>query len=682
MRSAAVVCAFGPPATTRLAVQRARKLVGGDGQVVVIAGNRAGTRAVASVAPSRGVQVSDGVGTAALRAALEAVTDGPVLVLHDDVLLPPPALRALSAEHAAGSGPVVPWTNDPGSDHYLGALPPVRAGVSALQRHVATRPGAAWANQIRPVCLYGTAVELLALLDENPIAPGMLLQRPLDPLRVAAGAIASHDAACTEQLVEPRGPEGRPLLVATMIVRDEEAMLADCLRSLAPLVDRVEICDTGSVDGTVEVARAAGAHVIQREWRDDFAWARNEVLEQARDAWFVLQIDADERVVCDDPVRLRRRLATGLDDHRTFQLRITNLRQTGEAASAFTAARLFSPAGARYRGRLHETPEYPDEQTAAAQWPVLRHLELSHLGYTEQMMVDRDKMSRNVAISKAEYEAAPTAQTALNYARSLFGSDLPLERRLYAEALESRDQLSLPGQAMILSALSEIALQLGDTQESLDRAAEALELVPSDDRAMTAYGHAAEALGRPELVLEMSERRRGSSSLPQHLEASQLHASASSREITALAAVGRVDEAVELAAQVLRDGTYGFDAWEPLALGVIAFDSPDRLGERLVPLLLADPEGGAFGVLARSIPPRLSAQLCLSYLQAGGPNVLGLRVGMLAALVSNRHDVVDALVVYRAMADGEVAAQLAGAASQAGRPDVAATLLSPVPVGA
>ena len=57
--------------------------------------------------------------------------------------------------------------------------------------------------------------------------------------------------------------------------------------------------DTGSEDNTRLIAEGYGARVLEVPWRDDFAAARNAVLEQARGDW-ILVLDADERL---DPVR-------------------------------------------------------------------------------------------------------------------------------------------------------------------------------------------------------------------------------------------------------------------------------------------------------------------------------------------------------------------------------------------
>jgi glycosyltransferase involved in cell wall biosynthesis len=90
------------------------------------------------------------------------------------------------------------------------------------------------------------------------------------------------------------------LLTAALIVRDEAAVLAACLRSLDGIVDETVVVDTGSVDDSMAIARAAGARVVEQAWADDFSAARNRALDEARGEW-ILYIDADERLAAADP---------------------------------------------------------------------------------------------------------------------------------------------------------------------------------------------------------------------------------------------------------------------------------------------------------------------------------------------------------------------------------------------
>ena len=86
-----------------------------------------------------------------------------------------------------------------------------------------------------------------------------------------------------------------PTIALSMIVRDEESTLPACLESVKDLVDEIVIADTGSKDGTQEVARRFGARCVSIPWEDHFARARNRALEGIRCDW-VLSMDADEHL--------------------------------------------------------------------------------------------------------------------------------------------------------------------------------------------------------------------------------------------------------------------------------------------------------------------------------------------------------------------------------------------------
>ena len=85
------------------------------------------------------------------------------------------------------------------------------------------------------------------------------------------------------------------MLSLSMIVRNEEERLAACLDSVKGLVDEMVVVDTGSTDGTVAIAQAAGARVEQITWPGDFAPARNSAMKFLQGDW-VLVLDADEQL--------------------------------------------------------------------------------------------------------------------------------------------------------------------------------------------------------------------------------------------------------------------------------------------------------------------------------------------------------------------------------------------------
>ena len=60
-----------------------------------------------------------------------------------------------------------------------------------------------------------------------------------------------------------------------MIVKNEEALLAECLDSLKAAMDEINIVDTGSTDRTKEIAASYTDRVFDFPWTGSFSDARN-----------------------------------------------------------------------------------------------------------------------------------------------------------------------------------------------------------------------------------------------------------------------------------------------------------------------------------------------------------------------------------------------------------------------
>jgi len=85
-------------------------------------------------------------------------------------------------------------------------------------------------------------------------------------------------------------------VAAVVLTYNEERNLPDCLASLAGLVREIFVVDSGSTDGTLEIARAAGATVLQHPF-EHYGAQRNWAIEHlAITAPWTLHIDADERI--------------------------------------------------------------------------------------------------------------------------------------------------------------------------------------------------------------------------------------------------------------------------------------------------------------------------------------------------------------------------------------------------
>lgn len=172
----------------------------------------------------------------------------------------------------------------------------------------------------------------------------------------------------------------RPSLAAALIVRNEALCLKRCLDSVAPWVDSMVVVDTGSTDGTPDVARAAGADVADFEWIDDFAAARNRSLELA-DADWTLVVDADEWIVSGGD-RLRDWCTTA---PRIGVIALDNCTRDGHVHRNWISRVV--PRGARFSGRVHEQIS---SDLPRARCPIV----VNHDGYLAERLTAKSERNR------------------------------------------------------------------------------------------------------------------------------------------------------------------------------------------------------------------------------------------------------------------------------------------------
>ncbi len=634
-----VILSYGPSRVTLGAVKRARRIANGD-PLWVVAVSETGVRRL----DVSGVRLASELGTAGLKEALEHM-QGPVLVAHDDVAVTPEAASGMAAELARRGGIVVSYSNDVGTDHFIGTLPPSARAAGRLAELARTATSSEVAR-FRPTVVVADPEELAVLVETRVVDPRLTIADPR--LRVtAAAAVVAHDGVCVSRLLAPEGPDGRPLLVASLIVKDEEETLGDCLASLTGLVDRIEVCDTGSSDRTVEIARRFGANVSHIPWRDDFGWARTEALERCRDAHYVLALDADERARCDDPVLLRRYLATYRHEYEAFSSEVYNWASSdgSKVSSVIRSVRIFRAAGTRFVGALHEVlvdDKAPAEPLVGVNLDVIS---FDHLGYQERLVHGRDKKRRNLGIARAQYEAAPDFKTAIDYARSLRLAGAEPGRVL--ELLEGvEDGLEGARDAVVAYFLGMKALalyDLGRDEQALRVARTALDIVPADDGAAAVVAEAARRLDRPEVLVAAARHRRDSRSVRPLYVVEGNEYIFSNRLIWALVATGDLDAAYAEARWLLGRNPESFDEWETLVEALVGM--PGGI-QALFALVLEDPTGRWVRPSLARLGGEQTAELCHAYLAEGGVAAEAVAAGLLGAAAAGRPDLVDKLVGY------------------------------------
>ncbi len=102
-------------------------------------------------------------------------------------------------------------------------------------------------------------------------------------------------------------PNMKTRLSVAIITLNEERNLAECLASVA-FADEIVVVDGGSQDRTCEIARAAGARVVDAPDWLGFGIQKNRAIDACSGDW-VLSIDADERVPQDLRDEIQRTLS-------------------------------------------------------------------------------------------------------------------------------------------------------------------------------------------------------------------------------------------------------------------------------------------------------------------------------------------------------------------------------------
>jgi tetratricopeptide (TPR) repeat protein len=190
-------------------------------------------------------------------------------------------------------------------------------------------------------------------------------------------------------------------LTISLIIRNEEQSLGRCLESVQGLGDEIVVVDTGSTDGTREVAAGRGARVFDFPWCDDFAAARNETLRHATGRW-VLWLDADEYFDDTNRGKVKELVAgLGMTDRNVcptaaYVMVQRSHHRSEQTGSRVQQVRLFPRhPEVRWEYRVHE--QLLPSLRRAGVGVRFTDIVIEHTGYVDPALRDQ-KMERNLRL--------------------------------------------------------------------------------------------------------------------------------------------------------------------------------------------------------------------------------------------------------------------------------------------
>ena len=216
---------------------------------------------------------------------------------------------------------------------------------------------------------------------------------------------ANRAVASRQPIAFPaQGMSKQPLLSIGMIFRNDKRSIRRCLEALRPLREatpcQLVMVDTGSTDGSRQIAEQYADILLDFEWIDDFSAARNFGLERCTGTWF-MQLDTDEYLDPDigELVEFLTGPQSAQFDVATVVMKNYNSFSMDGDYSLFTPSRFYRRRrGQKFVGAVHEViPVFDSDHIFN-----LHHTILHHDGYANE--IGNKKARRNFPLLKATFE--------------------------------------------------------------------------------------------------------------------------------------------------------------------------------------------------------------------------------------------------------------------------------------
>lgn len=204
-----------------------------------------------------------------------------------------------------------------------------------------------------------------------------------------------------------------PFLSIGIIAKDEIRCIRRCLDSLKHLRQAVPcqlvIVDTGSTDGTREVAEEYADILLDFPWVNDFSAARNAGLERCTGQWFFF-LDCDEWLCEDVDELVQFYHSSHAQNYHLAALRLQNfhVKENESLYTEFIPDRFFRmDLNPRFVGSVHESVRFNITPQGGLKKTTFQKVFLKHDGYMAQIKEEKGKNKRNLDLLLPLLEEQP-----------------------------------------------------------------------------------------------------------------------------------------------------------------------------------------------------------------------------------------------------------------------------------
>lgn len=188
------------------------------------------------------------------------------------------------------------------------------------------------------------------------------------------------------------------MLSVCIITKNEKENLERCLQHLSGCGFELVVVDTGSTDGTLQMARQYTESIYEFAWCNDFAKAKNYAVSKAKND-MVLVMDSDEYLRSIDLEALTKQMqqfprAVGRIKRINQIYQGNEIRESKEYIN-----RLFDRRYYHYEGKIHEQLTADAATSDSEPYPTyLTSITADHSGYLLSEEARNEKAKRNIRL--------------------------------------------------------------------------------------------------------------------------------------------------------------------------------------------------------------------------------------------------------------------------------------------